>query len=161
MGSIKTPIESPIEIPIEREHIGKGKARLVLTSEHAQLSNRQEKILEKIPNPGDKVILPKTDINMGDLSALTAKTGDEFAMFTKGNKRLIIRGNAGSVDITVKKAEELKNQGYKWSGHTHPGTDISVCVPSKGDIEIMKAFGQSQSVIYNSVGENQPFGKGE
>ncbi|MDR0983863.1 MAG: hypothetical protein LBL93_02485 [Ruminococcus sp.] len=150
-----------INNPIEREHTGKGKARLILTSEYAELSNRQEKILEKIPNSGDKIILPKTDINMGDLSALTAKTGDEFAMFTKGNERLIVRGNSGSVDINIPKAEMLASEGYKFSGHTHPGTDISVCVLSKGDIEIMQAFGQSQSVIYNSVGESQKFGKGE
>jgi len=41
-----------------------------------------------------KVIVDKKSVNMADLSALTAHTGDEFALFTKGKDRLIIRGNS-------------------------------------------------------------------
>lgn len=40
---------------------------------------------------------------MRDLSALTASTGCEFAMFTKEWKRIIIRGNESMVNIDVEK----------------------------------------------------------
>ncbi len=60
---------------------------------------------------------------MTDLAPLTAVTGDEFAMFTKNNERLIIRGNQTIVNIDVPKAQELAKSGYHWSGHTHPGTE--------------------------------------
>jgi hypothetical protein len=49
-------------------------------------------------------IIDKSDVKMSDLSALTAKTGDEFAMFTNGRKRLIIRGNYNSVNVGIKEA---------------------------------------------------------
>ena len=75
---------------------------------------------------------------MSDLSALTAQTGDEFAMFTKGKERLIIRGNAYNVNVDEAFAKELSRLGYKWSGHTHPGTSGNVLIPSVGDKLILK-----------------------
>ena len=60
---------------------------------------------------------------MSDLSALTALTGDEFAMFTNGKERLIIRGNTIMVNVNSERASKLAKEGYKLSGHTHPGTD--------------------------------------
>ena len=94
---------------------------------------------------------------MKDLSAMTAITGDEFAMFTKEQKRLIIRGNYKKVNIGVKQATELKKQGYKWSGHTHPGVDGNCLLHSPGDALILEAFGQQTSVIYNSKGRFEIF----
>ena len=96
---------------------------------------------------------------MVDLSALTAKTGVEFAMFTKGGKRLIVRGNSNSVNINIDEARRLAKQGYKWSGHTHPGIEDSSLLASYGDIEILKAFKQKQGVIYNSKGNFLTFEK--
>lgn len=96
---------------------------------------------------------------MADLSALTAKTGDEFAMFTKGNERLLIRGNSRKVNIDTKRARELAEEGYKWSGHTHPGYDNNCLIPSLGDILVLKEFSQENSVIYNSKGQYATFGK--
>ena len=68
-------IEKTIELPIEQKHTGKGNPNAVFGIE---LNNRQKDLLEKL----------------SDLSALTAHTGDEFALFTKGKDRLIIRGNS-------------------------------------------------------------------
>ncbi len=50
---------------------------------------------------------------MKDLSALTAKTGDEFALFTRGNRKMIIRGNTNAVNINGSMAQELYHVGYK------------------------------------------------
>ena len=90
---------------------------------------------------------------MNDLSALTAYTGDEFALFTKGNERLIIRENAVSVNIDIEQAKQMAQQGYRWSGHTHPGVDFNCLFSSDGDRTILKQFEQNTSVIYNSKGQ--------
>jgi hypothetical protein len=93
---------------------------------------------------------------MMDLAALTAKTGDEFAMFTLGAKRLVVRGDAKHVNIDTEKAAKMNAQGYKWSGHTH----ISGLVASEGDKAVLRAFNQNKSAVYNAVGEFREFFKG-
>lgn len=149
---------STIENPIEQKHTGKGNPNAIVHFNVA-LNNRQSKILEQLPEYDSRVIVPKKSVNMEDLSAMTAKTGDEFAMFTKDNERLVIRGNSYKVNINTEEAKALVAQGYKWSGHTHPGTDINVLMPSDGDKQILRCFEQEQSVIYNSKGSYQTFGK--
>lgn len=96
---------------------------------------------------------------MKDLSALTAYTGVEFAMFTKGSERLIIRGSSSHVNIGFAEAILLSKHGFRWSGHTHPGTDRNCSMPSTGDKEILKCFRQNISVIYDSKGQYRTFEK--
>lgn len=90
---------------------------------------------------------------MMDLAALTAKTGDEFAMFTIGSRRLIVRGDFEHINIDLDKAVEMRAQGYKWSGHTH----TSGVIPSKGDKDVLRGFGGNRSVIYDSMGNRNIF----
>lgn len=149
---------SGIDSPIEQKHSGKGNPNAILIFD-VELNNRQKELLDALPGYDSRVIVPKTLVNMKDLSALTAKTGDEFAMFTKGKERLIIRGKPYKVNIGEAEAERLAAEGYKWSGHTHPGTDYNVLMPSTGDKEILKYFPQEISVIYNSSGKYNTFGK--
>lgn len=124
-----------------------------------ELNSRQEKLLKLIPEYDSRAIVPKDSVNMSDLSALTAKTGDEFAMFTKGNERMVVRGNTCGVNIDVEQAMHLNTEGYRWSGHTHPGTGINTTIPSSGDKEILNCFDQEQSVIYDSKGNFRTFEK--
>lgn len=149
---------SAIEQPIEQQHTGKGNPNAILTFD-VDLNNRQKELLESLPEYDSRITVPKELVNMADLSAMTAKTGNEFAMFTKGNERMIIRGNSKKVNISTDNAKQFSEQGYKWSGHTHPGTDINVLMPSDGDKQILRCFEQEQSVIYNSKGSYQTFGK--
>ena len=149
---------SAIDFPIEQKHTGKGNPNAILIFD-AELNSRQSSLLKSLPEYDSRVIVPKESVNMADLSALTAKTGDEFAMFTKGSDRLIIRGNSVRVNIDYQQAKQMSADGYKWSGHTHPGTDISCMLPSDGDKAILNCFSQSTSVIYNSKGLFATFGK--
>lgn len=80
-----------------------------------------------------------------------------FAMFTKGGERLVIRGNPYKVNISPKEAQNLAENGYRWSGHTHPGIGQLCMTPSDGDHDILRAFGQKTSVIYNSQGQFSTF----
>lgn len=151
-------IERPIEQPIEQRNTARGKPGAI-THFDLELNTRQNRLLEQLPEYNSRTTVPKSEASMTDLSALTAKTGDEFAMFTRENERLLIRGNRKMVNISLEEASELSRQGYIWSGHTHPGTDFHCLTASHGDVEILKCFHQEQSVIYNSVGEYNIFGK--
>lgn len=147
-----------IDFPIEQRNTGKGNSNAILTF-GVELNNRQKGLLKKLPVNDSFVIADKNSVNMSDLSALTAKTGDEFAMFTKGGKRLILRGNATSVKVDLKTAKKLAEKGYRWSGHTHPGNDTLCMFPSDGDRAVLKQFNHKTSVIYNSKGQFATFEK--
>lgn len=149
---------SAIEQPIEQQHTGKGNPNAILTFD-VDLNNRQKELLEGLPEYDSRIIVPKESVNMSDLSALTAKTGDEFAMFTRGNERMVIRGNSIMVNTGINEAKQFAEQGYKWSGHTHPGFDFLCMQPSDGDYEILDCFNQKISVIYNSKGDFRTFEK--
>ena len=79
-----------------------------------------------------------------DLVALTAATGDEFAMFSVGGRRLIIRGNHTSVPVTPEMGRELARQGWRWSSHTHPGETPHVLRSSSGDRSVLGAMGHQR-----------------
>lgn len=151
--SIKT-----MDSPIEQRNTGKGNPNAIIHSGRP-LNNRQQRLLAQLPGYDSSVIVRKKSVNMRDLSAITAETGDEFAMFTKGGERLIIRGNGNSVNVNERRAKELNKQGYKWSGHTHPGVDMMLATPSQGDKEILRCFNQGMSVIYNAAGKFRTFEK--
>lgn len=155
VGSDKVTISS-IEVPIEQQHTGKGNPNAILMFD-VELNSRQKKLLDSLPDYDSRVIVPKESVNMSDLSALTAKTGDEFAMFTRSESRLVIRGNSKEVNIDPEAAKSLNKQGYKWSGHTHPGTSDFVLTASDGDKSVLQCFDQEQSVIYNSLGHFRTF----
>lgn len=141
-----------ISSPINTRNTSRGKSSAISQFD-VSLNSRQANLLEKLPEYDSAVIIDKSDVKMSDLSSLTAKTGCEFAMFTNGSKRMIIRGNESSVNVTVDKAKEMAENGYRWSGHTHPGYDYNCLIASGGDYEVLKAFGQKQSVTYNSIGQ--------
>lgn len=160
-GKIKTEGVKPMTIssidsPIEQRHNGKGNPNAINIF-GAELNNRQKLLLEKLPEFDSRTIVPKDSVNMADLAALTAETGNEFAMFTKRSDRLIIRGNEKMVNIDVDAAEQLAKEGYRWSGHTHPGMDFIAMQPSDGDYAILDCFKQESSVIYNSKGDFRTF----
>lgn len=144
-------IES-INKPIEQRNTGKGKPSAIMHFD-VDLNNRQQSILDTLPEYNSRVIISKNDVNMTDLAALTAKTGDEFALFTKEGNRLVVRGNQTMVEISQEEAHTMGCEGYVWSGHTHPGTGMNVLQPSDGDYAILNQFNQKSSVIYNSAGQ--------
>lgn len=57
-------------------------------------------------------------------------------------------------------ANELASQGWRWSGHSHPGSSGFVLKASENDRTILKQFiNQTQSVTVNSVGHYKLFAK--
>jgi len=147
----KNIISSPIEHGL---HSGKGEPWAVLRHDRP-LTNRQQALLDKLPEFNSRVIVDKSDVSMMDLAALTAKTDDEFAMFTRKQERLIVRGDYEHIAIDPFHAKELRGQGYKWSGHTH--TKVGDLLPSDGDRAVLAAFDQESSVIYDAEGKHRRF----
>jgi hypothetical protein len=152
-GVDRNSISSPIEAG-ER-----GRPSAILHLGGIELSARQQAILDKLPNTTDEWIVKKSDVSMMDLAALSAATGDEFAMFTKKGDRLVVRGDGEHVYIGDTRAKELSADGYRFSGHTHTklyhnGMELTA---SDGDYGILKYFGQKESVIYNVKGEYRTF----
>jgi hypothetical protein len=119
------------------------------------LNNRQQALLDKLPEFDSRATVGKGDVSMTDLSALTAKTGNEFAMFTRKQERLVIRGDSEHVNIDQPRATELRAQGYTWSWHTH--VNVGDLLPSDGDRAILAVFEQDRSVIYDPVGKHRRF----
>jgi len=155
----KKNINNPIiDSPIDQRNTGKGNPNAVLHSGRP-LNVRQQKLLDMLPEYNSRATVDKKDVNMKDLSALTAVTGVEFAMFTKGQERLIIRGNNIHVNINPEAAAQLNEQDYTWSGHTHPGYSELCLWASDGDKLILNQFKQETSVIYNSKGQFLTFDK--
>lgn len=145
-----------INSPINSRNTALGKPSAI-TQYDVELNNKQKRLLEQLKEYDSSIIVSKNSVSMSDLAALTAKTGVEFAMFTKGNERMIVRGNSNSVNIDIDKARELAYNGYRWSGHTHPGTDFNCMIASDNDYLILAAFGQNKSVTYNSLGQHLTF----
>jgi len=76
-------------------------------------------------------------------------------MFTRKGKRLIVRRNNKRVPLHEKDIIKLRDEGYRWSGHTHPGFTDADLIASQGDKDVLKLIGQNNSVIYNAVGRHR------
>jgi hypothetical protein len=125
----------------------------------AEVTPRQAKLLAQLPEELSRIIVHKRAVSINDLAALTARTGDEFAVFTQGSRRMIVRGSARGVNLTRAELTALRDAGWKWSGHTHPGTSDLVLNASghPGDRMVLEIFGQEQSLITNSRGGRSVF----
>jgi hypothetical protein len=117
-----------------------------------ELTRRQRRILSMLPGYGSRVVVGKREVSMIDLAAFTAVTGVEFAMFTRGSKRLIVRGNEYRVPLSKRDITKLRDGGYRFSGHTHAGFTDADLISSNGDKYALKLFEQGNSAIYNALG---------
>lgn len=148
---------SGIHSPIEQRNTGKGNPNAM---EHfgRPLNNRQQRLDDALQEYNSKVTVSKKAVNLKDIAALTAKTNVEYAVFTRKSERMVIRGAPDHVYITPEMAQSMAADGWRWSGHTHPGQGPNVKIASQGDVDVLKAFGQEYSVILDSTGKYEIFG---
>ncbi len=126
----------------------------------ATLNKRQQRLLSQLQNYGDITVTKKNNVNFKDISALTAYTNNEFALFTNSGQRMIIRGNSVKVPVNIDIAQEYAAKGWRWSGHSHPGISKIVLEPSDSDRIILQQFkNQKHSATVNSTGSYRKFGK--
>lgn len=155
LADSKALIDEVLEISAPRDaNIGNPAA---IAKGFGELSTRQSRMLDALPEYGNSVIQHKSDVTMTDIAALTAKTGDEFAIFTRGSQRMIMRGDSASVPITPEIAAKMSDEGWRWSAHTQPGLETRHTIASAGDQAVLEAFGQEHSLIMNSRGQANVF----
>ncbi|HHU52711.1 MAG TPA: hypothetical protein GXZ43_01340 [Clostridiaceae bacterium] len=151
------PMDKPVVVTIasnnqiEARNPADGTGAGIYTG-YAKLTKRQQKLDAMLPESGKRITINKRDIKMKDLSALTAKNGCEYAVFTKGGQRILARGSSTNAMVSTEYLENLAKDGWRFSGHTHPGVGHVVRMSSQGDKNVLKLFKQKQSVIYDSVG---------
>ena len=92
MDGEKNVIFNTIGSPIEQRGSDGGNPNAILHC-GSPLNRRQRVLLAMLPEYDSRAVVRKDRVSMKDLSALTAATGDEFALFTRGPKRLVIRGD--------------------------------------------------------------------
>jgi hypothetical protein len=141
-----------MERPIEQRNTGKGKPGAIVHADRP-LNHRQQVLLDMLPTDGSQAKVAKKRVNMADLAALTAETGDEFALLAKGGTRLVPRGNESRIELSEALIDVLTREGYRWSGHTHPGIDGHSLISSPGDQSVIRLFPcQERGQILNSLG---------
>ena len=124
------------------------------------LNKRQRSLLRHLQKANDTIIVRKDAVNMRDLSALTAICSVEFAMFTRSQERMVVRGDINYVNIDTTRAAELNADGWRWSGHTHPGTSEMALIASPNDMKILREFTKQEfSSTYDSFGRYSKFRK--
>ena len=123
---------------------------------YLKLSQRQKSILKQLRQPGDTLELAKPQIKIQDIVRFAATENVEFSLFTKSNRRIVIRGyyNETPIEHILKK---LIDEKWKFSAHTHPGTLENTLKASPNDARFLLALGQKQSVVLNQAGRYKRF----
>ena len=138
----KAALEDALEISASRDpNVGNPAA---ISRGYAELSPRQSGLLARLSSDGARTLVNRADVSIRDIAALTAKTGDEFAIFTNGSRRLILRGNDGRIQISAELLNQLKSEGWRWTAHSHPSVDgigfEQIARASSGDQAVLKAL---------------------
>lgn len=97
------------------------------------------------------------------LANLTDKYGVEFAVFKRGDKIILARGDANAIDIPQAFKDSIDSgieKGNKWQllAHTQPGYDVNSLRASAADQNVLKLLDQkTESAIINSRGQSAKF----
>ncbi len=120
------------------------------------LKRRQKRLLDRVPDPLSWTIVKSKNLHIRDIAALTAATGDEFTIFQRGSKKILLRGKGVRWAIPEDLFNKIKSEQWVWDSHSHPVTGIPV--PSSDDRSTLSIFTwQDSSVIINLKGETVEF----
>lgn len=109
-----------------------------LKNNKVSLKSKQEAILQKIPGRNSVDLFKKKQVNIKDLAALTAYTGDEFALFYKGKRAIVVHGSPTNCNVYGETYDTIISEKWVWIAHSHPTT--TKLMPSQGDIDSLKLF---------------------
>ena len=121
-----------------------------------KMNRRQKRLLERVSEPYSWIQVKSNNVHIRDLAALTATTGDEFAIFQRGGKKILIRGNGSKWRIPKEVFDKLMSERWNWDSHSHPIIGIPVSSPE--DRNTLRRFTwQEKSTIINLKGETKEF----
>lgn len=128
----------------------------LLHKKEVTLRKRQQKIYEAVKDRGSWAEFRNKQVDIKDLAALTAYTGDEFALFTGDRGKIVVHGRPKRWDIPNDAWEIIKNNQYEWTAHSHPTFRNLRCSPE--DIRTLNTFTwQRESVIIDLTGKTVVF----
>lgn len=150
---LQAPLASTTSIPTSAQELR------AIAAGVANQSARQSAVLGQLDGFGSRTLISKSGFGQSDLAALSAATGDEFAMFTTGGRRLIVRGDASSIPIGIEdgSAQALASQGWRWSAHVHPDGSL---MSSPGDRNVLAMFSNARSAVLDPFGKRGMFSPG-
>lgn len=115
----------------------------------AGLSERRKKILNRVPNSGDWVLLRRQSITTKDIAYLSAATQHEFALLRGKKGDIVFHGTTYHCEFEGDLFDLLKTRKLRLIAHTHP--DREIVVPSAADRNFLKIIGQEKSVIISYI----------
>lgn len=125
----------------------------------AKLSEADARILETIAERFSWTEVPTEAADIYTLAALTARTGDEFAMFARGNVKIIMHGaSANGMPWTLPEdlARRVFDEQLRWTGHSHPTTmNLRASDDDRKTLAVFKW--QKKSTIVDLTGKTIPF----
>ena len=113
-----------------------------------QLSEHRQRLLSRVPSPGDYVKLERDSLEMMDLAYLTAKTDDEFALLRGKNEDVLFHGTSLKCQFVGELEEGLRIHKYELICHSHPGEDEPE--PSPEDRAFLREIGQGSSSVISA-----------
>lgn len=120
------------------------------------LERRHRFLLDKIPKAGTWARIKNHQASLEDLAALTAFTGDEFALFSAKGHKIIFHGKRIRWNLPNDAFEEICAKKMVWEGHSHPHPgDL---MPSDADRKTLKLLTwQKRSTIIDVEGSTKTF----
>ena len=112
------------------------------------LDARRNKMLERVPNPGDWGIMDHKSLRIMDLAYLTAATGDEFAILRGKHEDVLFHGTSLNCTFTDELAFGIRSHKYELIGHSHNGEDEPK--PSPDDRAFLMETGQERSMVISA-----------
>lgn len=117
-----------------------------------KLSMKHKLLLSKTPKKLSWCLMKAKKVDITDLPALTAATGDEFAIFEKGKHRILLRGSGPNWEIPDDLWETIVKEKWRWNGHSHPVKGKAIA--SAEDRKTLRLLTwQNESYIINLQGE--------
>ena len=124
-----------------------------------RLSETDSAILSQIEARFSWAQVPVESADIYTLAALTAETGDEFAMFARNNVKIVLHGASAdgrAWSIPEDLARRIFDEQLRWTGHSHPTTEN--LQPSVDDRKTLRLFTwQEKSDIVDLHGKTISF----
>ena len=112
---------------------------------------QQADLLSQLNAPGKTVVVERSSMTLENLAQLTKEMNREFALLTRGDKRMLIAGDDVSVPLTPDRMRQLSQEGWKLTAHSH----LSGLAVSAGDVKVLEAAAPQKNTILLDTENNR------
>ncbi|MBE5952124.1 MAG: hypothetical protein E7260_11145 [Lachnospiraceae bacterium] len=119
----------------------------------AGLNEHRKKLLERVPESGDWVILQRESVTVKDIAYLSAATQHEFALLRGKREDVLFHGMAHRCKFEGTLYDRLMTGKLELIAHTH--ADRGRILPSAADRNFLRKIGQEKSIIISYTTGNE------